>query len=168
MLWGNGGGGVMSPVLMAFLPILASVVLGWVVNMGLTGWLASRKGRDGGLWVVAALFLGPIAFLIVLVAPRKPEKPGGPAAALAPVQRVRLHGDTVLELDLAEGIAVMPGELLPRVDGRPAFKVQRSALWRWFDGRPMADAERTQLLAEVPAVGRHEGWNLMLDAEDTR
>jgi hypothetical protein len=32
----------------------------------------------------------------------------------------------------------------------------------------MADAERTHLLAEVPAVGRHEGWTLMLDAEDAR
>jgi hypothetical protein len=167
MLWGSGGGGVMSPVLVAFLPIIASFLLGWVVNMALTGWLASRKGRDGGLWVLAALFLGPIALLVVFLAPRKPENPGGPAAH-SPVPRVRLHGDTVLELHLPEGIAVMPGELLPRVDGRPAFKVQRSALWRWFDGRPMADAERTQLVAEVPAVGRHEGWNLLLDAEDAR
>jgi hypothetical protein len=153
---------------MAFLPIIASVVLGWFVNMALTGWLASRKGRDGGLWVVAAIFLGPIALLIVLVAPRRPPRVGGPAAALAPVPKIRLKDESVLELDVSEGTALVPGEMLPRVDGRPGFKLKRSAQWRWFDGRPIADDERAELLSQVPAVGRHEGWNLMFDTEDAR
>jgi multidrug efflux pump subunit AcrA (membrane-fusion protein) len=155
----------MSPEFMAFLSIAAPVLLGWIVIMALTGWLASRKGRDGGLWVLAALFLGPIALLVVILAPRRPEKPGGPAA-LAPVPRLRLQGDSLLELDVAEGVAVIQGQLLPRVDGRPRFKLTKSALWHWSDGRPIADAEREELLAEVPTVGRHEGWNLTLDAED--
>jgi hypothetical protein len=168
MWWGNGAAGAMSPMLMAFIPIIASIVLGWFVNMALTGWLASRKGRDGGLWVVAAIFLGPIALAIVLLAPRRPPPVGGPAVALAPVPRVRLQGDSVLELDVSEGTAVLPGEMQPRVNGRPAFKLKRSAQWHWFDGRPIADDERAQLLAEVPAVGRHEGWNLTLDVEEAR
>lgn len=165
MWWGNGGAGAMSPQLIAFIPILAAIVVGWFVIAALTGWLASRKGRDGGLWVVAAIFLGPIALIVVLLASARPAPAGGPAA-LAPVPRVRVQDDLVLELDVPEGVALMPGELLPRVDGRPGFKISRPAEWLWSDGTPMTDMERAQLLAELPAVGKHEGWNLTLDAGD--
>ena len=163
MSWGYGL--ALSPELVAFLPVIATFIVAWIANMALTGWLASRKRRDSGLWVLGAFFLGPIALVVVLLAPRRPEKPGGPAA-LAPVPRLRLQGDSLLELDVAEGVAVIQGQLLPRVDGRPRFKLAKSALWHWSDGRPIADAERAELLAEVPTVGRHEGWTLTLDAED--
>jgi hypothetical protein len=168
MWWGNGAAGAMSPELMAFLPIIASIVVGWFVNMGVTGWLASRKGRDGGLWVVAAIFLGPVALLVVVLAPRKPAPAGGPAAALAPVPRVRLQDDSVLELELGvpERIALLPGELTPRVEGRPGFRLTRSNEWRWGDGRRMAADERAQVLVAVRSLGPREGWNLTLHAAD--
>lgn len=168
MFWGSGQAGALTPELMAFLPLVGAIVLGWFINMGVTGWLAGRKGRDGGLWVFGAIFLGPIALAIVLLAPRKPPPAGGPAS-LAPMPRVRLKDDeSMLELDVPEGTAVVPGRMLPRVDGRPAFKLSRSAQWRWFDGRPIAEDERAELLTEMPAVARHAGWNLVLDAEDAR
>ena len=42
----------------------------WFATIALTGWLARRRGRDDGLWAVAALFLGPIALVAVMLLPR--------------------------------------------------------------------------------------------------
>jgi hypothetical protein len=42
----------------------------WFVNMAITGFIARRQGRDDGLWAVLAFFVGPIALLTLLVAPR--------------------------------------------------------------------------------------------------
>jgi hypothetical protein len=50
--------------------VFVPVILAWFAIMALTGWLAQRQGRDDGLWAVIALILGPIALLILLVAPR--------------------------------------------------------------------------------------------------
>jgi len=166
MFWGNGASVALSPQLMAFIPLLASVIIGWFMIMGLTGWLAERKGRDGGEWAVFAFFVGPIALLWVLLTPARPAPAGGPAAALAPMPRIRLLGDTLLELDMAGGIAAIPGELTPRVVGRPGFRLARSATWQWSDGRPMPDEARAHLLGELPAIGRHEGWDLTIDSAD--
>jgi len=51
-------------------PVIAVILVLWFVNMGVTGWLAGRKGRDGGLWSVLALFIGPLALLAVALLPR--------------------------------------------------------------------------------------------------
>jgi hypothetical protein len=42
----------------------------WFVSMAITGLVARRQGRDDGLWAVLAFFLGPLALLVLLVAPR--------------------------------------------------------------------------------------------------
>jgi cytochrome bd-type quinol oxidase subunit 2 len=47
----------------------ALVILAWLVIVGLTGWLASRKHRDDGLWATLALFFGPFALIAILVLP---------------------------------------------------------------------------------------------------
>lgn len=49
----------------------ALILLAWFVIVGLTGWLASRKGRDDGAWATLALFFGPIALIAIIVLPRK-------------------------------------------------------------------------------------------------
>lgn len=46
------------------------LLLVYFVIVGLTGWIASRKGRDDGLWAFLALITGPFALLAVLVVPR--------------------------------------------------------------------------------------------------
>lgn len=54
-------------------PILigALILLAWFVMVGITGWLASIKGRDDGVWATVALFTGPIALIAILLLPRK-------------------------------------------------------------------------------------------------
>ena len=49
-------------------PVIAAILVLWFVNMGVTGWLAERKGRDGGLWSAIAVFIGPLALLAVVLA----------------------------------------------------------------------------------------------------
>jgi hypothetical protein len=49
-------------------PVIAAILVLWFVNIGVTGWLAERKGRDGGLWSVIAVFIGPLALLAVVLA----------------------------------------------------------------------------------------------------
>jgi hypothetical protein len=162
MLWGGGGGGTRSPMLAAFLAGVAAVLVAWFVIMGLTGWLAARKNRDGGLWVVIAIFGGPLALLAVLLLPAKPAPADGPAG-LAPVPRLRLRSETTLELEVPEGVVLVPGTSTPRVEGRPGFNVSTAADWRWASGEAMPVSERTRLLDAVRSSGRHEGWNLTFD-----
>jgi hypothetical protein len=59
------------------MPILAVSVGLWLANVGLTGWLAGRRGRDDGLWAVLALFLGPLALVAVLVLQSKRARAPG-------------------------------------------------------------------------------------------
>jgi hypothetical protein len=49
-------------------PVIAAILVLWFVNIGVTGWLAERRGRDGGLWSVIAVFIGPLALLAVVLA----------------------------------------------------------------------------------------------------
>ena len=56
------------------LMVLGPVLLLWFANMALTGWLAGRRGWNDGAWTVVAIFLGPIALLVVLVAPGSRER----------------------------------------------------------------------------------------------
>lgn len=59
-------------------PLITAVtvfLIAWFTIMALTGWLAGRRNREGGLWAVFALFGGPIALLAVLLMKPKREKP---------------------------------------------------------------------------------------------
>lgn len=167
-IWGDGGLPNINPTTMAFVQLVAVILFLWFVNMALTGWLAVRKGRDGGFWAVIALFIGPIALISILLKPRQDPLPESEAARLeatAP-RGVRLLSDSQLELDVAGRLVRLQGQLAARINGRPSFRVARSAEWQWSDGTPMTDEERARLRSEVPAVGKHEGWILKLDAAD--
>ena len=54
---------------------VATVAVVWLVVVGLTGWLASRRNWDDGLWAVLALLTGPVALLIVILAPKRLSRP---------------------------------------------------------------------------------------------
>lgn len=157
-----------SDALAAALPIIAAIGLLWFANMALTGWLAERRGREGGLWVVFATLLGPIALLALLAAPRKVRTNASAADLLATTFRspIRLRNDSLLELDVEARVIALAGETSARVDGRPAFKLIRSAEWRWADGSEITDDDRARLRAAVPQIGSRNGWHLTLDAED--
>jgi hypothetical protein len=49
--------------------------VGWFTLALINAGLAQSKGRSGGAWFLASLFLGPIATLLVVVSGR----PAGPA-----------------------------------------------------------------------------------------
>ena len=53
----------------ALVPIAAFLVV-WFTIMGLTGWLAGKRGRSSGDWALLALITGPLALLLVVVLPR--------------------------------------------------------------------------------------------------
>ena len=53
----------------------AVAIVAWLVIVGLTGWLALRRGRDDGLWAVIALFTGPVALVILFLLPRRAPTP---------------------------------------------------------------------------------------------
>jgi hypothetical protein len=163
-----GGIPELTPETIAFLQLVATLLVLWFVNMAVTGWLAIRKGREGGMWAVLAFFTGPIALLAILLKPRKDPIPESEAARLelAPLDRVHLVSDSEMELDVAGRLVRLKGRLAARINGRPSFEVARSEEWRWSDGTPMTAEDRARLLAEVPAVGRHEGWTLTIDARD--
>lgn len=59
-----------------FVVAVTIIVLVWLASIGLTGWLAGRRNREGGNWSSLAMFFGPFALLALLVL-RKPDK--GPA-----------------------------------------------------------------------------------------
>lgn len=64
-------GGPIEDLLKGPLVIVSVLVALWFVNMGLTGWLAGRKGRDSGNWALIAFVLGPIALVAILAVARK-------------------------------------------------------------------------------------------------
>lgn len=45
------------------------LVIGWIILAFVTSYAAGTRGRGTGNWFVAALFLGPIALLVLLVVP---------------------------------------------------------------------------------------------------
>lgn len=53
---------------------VVTVFLVWFANTWLTGLLAERRGREGGLWTVLGIFLGPIALIALLLLPRLPRR----------------------------------------------------------------------------------------------
>lgn len=60
-------------------PLIVAVtvaILVWLASIALTGWAANRRNRDGGNWATLAMFLGPAAFVVLIVMP-KPKR--GPA-----------------------------------------------------------------------------------------
>jgi len=63
--------GVDPRYLEAFLPTITTIVLAWLIVTGLTGWLAGRRNWDGGLWTLLGLLAGPVALLVVLLAPKR-------------------------------------------------------------------------------------------------
>jgi hypothetical protein len=65
----------LSDFLQTWIVAIGIVIVAWLVIVGLTGWLAGRRGRDDGLWAVLALFIGPIALLAVALLPPKPPAP---------------------------------------------------------------------------------------------
>jgi hypothetical protein len=163
-----GGFANLDPATIAFLVFVGKILLLWFVNMAITGWLAGRRGRDGGLWAVIAFFTGPIALIALLLKPKKDPIPEAEAARLdlAPPRRVRLLSDSELELDVDGRPVRLQGRLAARINGRPSFSVARSAGWQWADGNQMTNDERARLMAEAPAVAKQEGWILTLDAAD--
>ena len=56
------------------LAVLFGFIVAWIAIGAITGWLAGRKNRDGGLWVVLAFFTGPIALLAVWLMKPAPKK----------------------------------------------------------------------------------------------
>ena len=54
---------------------VTAILVVWFVLIGLTGWLAGRRNWDDGLWALLALLTGPIALLIVLLAPKRLSPP---------------------------------------------------------------------------------------------
>lgn len=63
-------GGFDPRFLEAVLPTLTISIIGWFVLVAATGWLAGRRNWDDGLWALLALLTGPVAFVIVLLAPK--------------------------------------------------------------------------------------------------
>lgn len=162
------GFGSLDDLTKGIVPVIATFMFLWFVNVAITGWLARRKGREDGVWAVLALFLGPIALLAILSRKKHAPPPESEVERLeaATGGQLRLRSDTQLELDVAGEPAVLPGELAARVKGRPAFRLARSAAWQWSDGRPMNEEERKELLRELPQIGKRSGWILSFNGDD--
>lgn len=47
--------------------------VGWSTLSLINAGLAQSKGRSGLLWWLGSVFLGPIATLLIVVLPRKPQ-----------------------------------------------------------------------------------------------
>jgi hypothetical protein len=43
----------------------------WIVFVVLTAWLAAKKGYSPAVWTIIAIFFTLIAFIVVLVLPRR-------------------------------------------------------------------------------------------------
>jgi hypothetical protein len=48
---------------------LGLILVFWLVQAGLAGWLADERGRGMGSWAIAGLLAGPVALLAVGLAP---------------------------------------------------------------------------------------------------
>jgi len=58
-------------------PVIVAVtmfLIVWFTIMAVTGWLAGRRNREGGLWAAVAFFFGPFALLAVLLLPPRRQK----------------------------------------------------------------------------------------------
>jgi hypothetical protein len=78
-------------------PLIVAItvfLVAWFTIMGVTGWLAGRRNREGGIWSVAALFLGPLALIALLLLP-KPAK--GPALSPLWAQLEREEADRLTD-----------------------------------------------------------------------
>ena len=58
-----------------FITAVAVFLLVWFTIMAVTGWLAGRRNREGGLWAAIAFFFGPVALLALLLIGRSEKKP---------------------------------------------------------------------------------------------
>jgi hypothetical protein len=77
---------------------------------------------------------------------------------------VRLRGRDTIEVVVSDRAVVIDGELLlDAADGASGFWMEASTRWRWADGGPMSEADRAQLVIDVPRIGREHGWSLELD-----
>ncbi len=59
-------------------PFIVAVIvflIVWFTIMALTGWLAGRRNREGGLWAAVAFFAGPLALITLLLLPRREQQP---------------------------------------------------------------------------------------------
>ncbi len=56
------------------LAVAAGFIVVWCAMAGLTGWLAGRKNREGGLWVLLGLLTGPIALLAICLLKTAPTE----------------------------------------------------------------------------------------------
>ena len=54
-------------------PELLFGVVFWIVFVVLTAWLAAKKGYGPALWTIIAIFFPFIAFIVVLVLPRRSQ-----------------------------------------------------------------------------------------------
>ena len=54
------------------------LLLVYFVIVALTGWIASRKRRDDGLWAFLALITGPFALIAILALPGRIEDTTAP------------------------------------------------------------------------------------------
>jgi hypothetical protein len=166
-IWGGNGLGL-DQSMMEFVAFAAKILVIWFAIMGVTGWQAGRRGRDGGTWAVIAFFTGPFALIALLLLPRQVPPPESEAARLeeASPSGIRLVDDSELELDMAGRLARLGGQLAARINGRPSFRLGASSQWHWSDGTAMTDEERAQLRHDLPRIGQHDGWVLTLDATD--
>ena len=64
------------------IPAIMCFAFFWIGNMLLCNWLAHEKNREGGNWLLLALFFGVIATLVLVGAPVARHKPAadGPQA----------------------------------------------------------------------------------------
>ena len=55
------------------LPELLIIIVIWAGLVALTAWLAANKGYNPAVWTIIAIFFPLIAFIVVLVLPRRPQ-----------------------------------------------------------------------------------------------
>jgi len=53
--------------------VTSGYAVGWFTLALINAGLAQSKGRSGGLWFVASIFLGPVATLLIVVQARAGE-----------------------------------------------------------------------------------------------
>jgi ATP/ADP translocase len=58
-----------------FITAVTVFLIAWFTIMAITGWLAGRRNREGGLWAAFAFFAGPFALIALLLLPPKQAKP---------------------------------------------------------------------------------------------